>query len=201
MGVRCLIKVNRKFTLRRKKKGVQDFYKMKRMKAIKNYSTQYSRLVSYGSTDWASTCLPTQIGRDGGLSGVYGRSWERGRVELVKSCCARCYLFYIVYWMSAMGHVMWKMRSSERVREREVTRFGGSAVSLLFRFRFIDSSHFDNAMDADHDQRKWPIDRHSNCDYSMNSYRIGACRVPLESSRFGTPAHVFAPLVWCLHVT
>lgn len=39
-----------------------------------NYITQYSRLVSYGSTDWASTCLPTQIGRDGGLSGVYGRN-------------------------------------------------------------------------------------------------------------------------------
>lgn len=48
---------------------------IKQQKGGKNYSTQYSRLVSYGSTDWASTCLPTQIGRDGGLSGVYGRSW------------------------------------------------------------------------------------------------------------------------------
>lgn len=50
-------------------------------KAKKNYSTQYSRLVSYGSTDWASTCLPTQIGRDGGLSGVYGRNWKNVSVN------------------------------------------------------------------------------------------------------------------------
>ena len=50
-------------------------------KKAKSYSTEYSRLVSYGSTDWASTCLPTQIGRDGGSSGVYGRSCETGQVH------------------------------------------------------------------------------------------------------------------------
>jgi hypothetical protein len=42
----------------------------------KSYSTQYSHLVSYDSTDWASTWLSSQIGRDTERSGVYGRSYQ-----------------------------------------------------------------------------------------------------------------------------
>ena len=48
----------------------------KKKKKKKNYSTRYSHLVSYDSTDRASTRLSSQIGRDAELSGVYGRSWK-----------------------------------------------------------------------------------------------------------------------------
>ena len=43
-------------------------------KKSKNYSTQYSRVVSHRSTDCAITSLTSEIGRDPVLSGVYGRS-------------------------------------------------------------------------------------------------------------------------------
>ena len=41
---------------------------------IKNYSTQYSRVVPHHSTDCAITSLTSEIGRDPVLPGVYGRS-------------------------------------------------------------------------------------------------------------------------------
>lgn len=43
-------------------------------KKRQNYSTQYSQVVTYPSTDCASTSLTSEIGRDPVLSGVYGRS-------------------------------------------------------------------------------------------------------------------------------
>jgi hypothetical protein len=54
---------------------LQIFFK-KEKKNCKNYSTQYSRVVSHRSTDWAITSLTSEIGRDPVLSGVYGRSYQ-----------------------------------------------------------------------------------------------------------------------------
>ncbi len=39
-----------------------------------NYSTRYSHVVSHRSTDRASACLTSGIGRDRVLSYMYGRS-------------------------------------------------------------------------------------------------------------------------------
>lgn len=41
---------------------------------IKNYGTQYSRVVPHHSTDCAITSLTSEIRRDPVLPGVYGRS-------------------------------------------------------------------------------------------------------------------------------
>ena len=43
----------------------------------KNYSTQYSRVVSHHSTDRAVTSLTSEIGRDPVVSSAYGRSRKR----------------------------------------------------------------------------------------------------------------------------
>lgn len=42
-------------------------------KKSKEYSTQYSRVVTHHSTDCAVTSLTSEIGRDPVLSGAYGR--------------------------------------------------------------------------------------------------------------------------------
>jgi hypothetical protein len=43
---------------------------------MQNYGTRYSRVVSHRSTDRASACLTSGIGRDLVLSSVYGRSYR-----------------------------------------------------------------------------------------------------------------------------
>lgn len=58
---------------RLQEKEVQN-QKVQQREKKKSYSTQYSHLVSYDSTDWAITWLSSQIGRDTERSGVYGRS-------------------------------------------------------------------------------------------------------------------------------
>ncbi len=45
-------------------------------KKFKNYSTQYSHVVTHQSTNWAITSLTSEIERDPVCSGMYGRSWK-----------------------------------------------------------------------------------------------------------------------------
>ena len=43
----------------------------------KNYSTQYSHVVTHHSTNWAITSLTSEIRRDLVGSSMYGRSWDK----------------------------------------------------------------------------------------------------------------------------
>ena len=56
-------------------------------KKVKNYSMQYSHVVSHHSTDCTNTSLTSGIGRDPVLSGVYGRSYN----------CLGWYRLYFVF--------------------------------------------------------------------------------------------------------
>lgn len=56
--------------------------KTRQQKQKKNYSTQYSRVVSHRSTNLAIACLTSGIGRDRVLSYMCGRSWQCGWVVI-----------------------------------------------------------------------------------------------------------------------
>lgn len=71
----------------------EDFLVLKDPKSAKNYSTQYSHVVSHHSTNCASTSLTSGIGRDPVCSSVYGRSWRRA----LKTCIYHSTDFFLVF--------------------------------------------------------------------------------------------------------
>ena len=54
---------------------ISNVYRNSSVNPAKNYSTEYSRMVSHFSTDSASRCLTSGIWRDLVFSSVCGRSW------------------------------------------------------------------------------------------------------------------------------